>query len=379
LEGIATPTSSDTKITQVPSEDSGWIVKSRKKSSSSRRAVGNRDVIDDSARCTSWEVPFLQNTGKDSGSDSEVVSKSASGVHLKQRRQGTQSETDHASKLRSALALLNKLSDQNEARIEDQLARLQPKNAEEMGAFADLMLEQALKDPMRAELYGRTIVNLNAKFPSFLLACSETSSETTSSSGSATPRPVTLEAEVTRICQIKFEALCRELQDCRSLGNGETSESIEAMHLKRKDRSMACVVVISKLVCCKVLSVRVLGHVVVELLQSKKVTYSAQNHGSVGTEVILPSESYIECACQMLSGVRGRLKGESVQALACIYRRLAWLRDARLKDIRRVTLTMADDFVYAPRIRYLILDLLEAGAPDEIRQPPVREERRLRA
>jgi len=328
-------------------------------------------------RRTSWEVPLLpasviESCHRSSSPDHKATLKpSAPAVGLEVGEAGCEASTDAAkdtrafvgtsvgscSKMRSVLALLNKLSNQNEVSILEQLNNLRPISVEELGEIADLIFQQALKDPFRCDLYGQTIAKLNATFPQFKAP------DKGGVTGSvALPRPVTLEAQVVRRCQTEFESVCLELQEfavaiaCPAQAGSQNVADADERHGRRKDRAMACMVVVGGLVQCKVLSVRVLGHVVVELL---RLQGKGSGISSVASHV-LPPEPYIECACELLSFVVGHLPREA-EALAHILHHLAWLRDQCVKD-GDGTASHVAAFAYSARTRFVMLDLLE-GRP----------------
>jgi len=245
----------------------------------------------------------------------------------------------HPSKMQTFIGLLNKISARNEETIVKQLRLLSPSNMQELCKMAELMIQQALRDPLRGDLYGRTITSLSIVFPQFSSPRQRSATR---------PRPVSFAAQVVQCLEKEFDGFCRDLE--APLGEKddrktEVSEIFEACQ-PVKDCALACVDFVGKLVLCDVLSERLLSNVVLRLLWRKERRPEDP-----------PPASFIECACKLLSITVGplRWREREPEALQLVLGRLACLKDMHLASHNRT-------FVYPKRVRYIVLDLLEAHA-----------------
>jgi len=274
-------------------------------------------------------------------------------------------------KMRSFVGLLNKISARNESVIVEQLSLLSPCNIQEQCKMARLIMQQALRDPLHGDLYGRTITALSIIFPQFsslgLSSLQSARREFTRrvqprgncNTAATRPRPVSFAAQVVRCLEDEFDEVCHGLQDLddkaqQSEKDGQQSEATEILEASQqaKDRALACVKFVAKLVLCDVLSERLLSEVVLKLLWRKEK----------GPEDAPPA-SFIECACELLSITLGplRWRDREPEALHLVLDRLAWLKELRLTE-------HSQTFVYPKRVRYIVLNLLEVHADkiDEI-------------
>lgn len=298
-------------------------------------------------------------------------------LKLKADLEDTPVSMEPSAKLRVFRSLLNKLSPRNESVIVEQLTRLHPSSFEELADLADLVFKQTLRDPSRRNLYGRAIATLNAAFSRLLHSGPELSDGDPTADESVSTRAMTLEAHVVRFCQAEFERVYSELLEIA--GSSLTGSGIQLVRLQgtlqssaerlleAKDSALACMAVVGELVLCQVMSVRILGHVVSKLLLPGGKTSRERPQG-------LPPEPFVECACELLGCVIGNLPNEA-EALKVILARLAWLREQLVKDIPQFSHSSNMDlyaYAYSARLRFIILDLMEAAHLDGPDQKPPR-------
>lgn len=291
-------------------------------------------------------------------------------------------------KMRTFIGLLNKISWQNEMVIVEQLSFLAPCNKQEQRRMAELIIQQALRDPLHGDLYGRTILALSIVFPQFpsvgLDSLHWSRGEMDSGrdrvkagQNKRAPRLVSFAAQVVRCCQDEFERFCRELQDLDAetrrgtRGDVEVAATLESLEAGQqvKDRALACAKVIAKLVLSDVLSARLLVTVLVKLLWTET---------QVPGDLVFtgPPASFIEFACELLSAVVGPLRWaeREPEALQGLLDRLAELKDLRAKGtheardegahrLSRYGAASPSAFVYPTRVRYIVLNLLEDCSP----------------
>jgi len=219
-----------------------------------------------------------------------------------------------------------------------QLRGLQPSDAKELSGVAELVFQKALHDPSYGGLYGQAIIQLGACYPRFLASagCEDGGGGSAPGAGTLLQRSVSFAAEVVRSCQNEFDRFLygeqQKLCDAGALvgggtdGDGDSRDQELDDYLRQKGRALACVSIVGQLILAGVISARVLGQVVVELLRGPQCEPRS-----------LPRGPSVECACELLNAVAGsrgwtsQAAPSSVHSLCC----LAWLKDARVQDAAR--------------------------------------------
>jgi len=240
------------------------------------------------------------------------------------------------------LGLLNKLSERNEASVVAQLGDLQVTGFEDFSALAEILFEQALRDPFFCTLYIRVALLLSKQLPRF----SEAEARDKSRPSSKASPAMTLMGRLLQLCQAEFEWLCTELQDKASCDTKE-SESV-----LRKDRGFACVGLMAELFKAEVLSARAMAQALVVLLRSKPLQ---REH----SQVILPPGSCVELSCELLQSASEHI---GFEGLKHIMQRLAFLKDAPADEGDGHSMHVPSSFAYPARLRFLILNVLEAAS-----------------
>jgi len=296
----------------------------------------------------SWEVPFQEPTLEaEINAGSPVVKPvkpcSAKLCEVTVDTQGTSESSRPCQRLqlwrRKVLGLLNKVSEQNEVKVLEQLVALKPQNAEELAMMSDLIYSQILQDPGRMKLYVRLLPSVSSKWPRFEASTRRNGSFVSWKSS----RPMSLLGRLLHSCQATFDRHCSAHEDgsfCCKTSSLSERES--------KDAARTTARLLGELFLEELVSPRILAQVFIELLRSVPC-----REGPERTEVaFFVPETSIECACEVL-GVflkAGLPASMGKEALSPIWRRLRWLREAKVKE----------KSVYSARLRFKILDVLEA-------------------
>lgn len=255
---------------------------------------------------------------------------------------------------RTVQSLLNKICPENLAAIVERLASLEIREAEQLGIVIELIFKKALAEPHYCETYADLVFSMNAVFPEF-----------PSSDGG---RPITFRSALLDICQSEFEALREGAQD--GDGKGEAAldrDELEFRRMKRNERMRANMKFVGHLFLRQLLSVKVVGSVLRELLHMNEVDE-------------LPGDHSVECACELLMSVGYTLEempmGNAALQQVC----------GRLLELK-IMKTSAGKGAFCKRIQFMVQDLLDTRAAgwakksfkssaktkDEIRQEQERE------
>ncbi|CAE7558677.1 Eif4g3 [Symbiodinium pilosum] len=243
-------------------------------------------------------------------------------------RVGQQPKSEIESLKRKVQSLLNKVCPENLAAIVGQIAAVQVEGQEQLEAIIELIFRKAVTEPHYCETYADLVFSLKSVYPDF-----------PSPDGG---KPVTFRSLVLNICQNEFE----ELLASSDLTEEEKAncDAEEKAHLikEKKDRMCANMKFIGHLFLRQLLSTKVVGSVICELVCFED-------------DAALPDEHALECACELLLTAGYTMEslpaGEIALRLAC----------DRLKDLKTRKMPEGKS-AYSKRMQFMIQDVLETRA-----------------
>lgn len=249
---------------------------------------------------------------------------------------------------RQVQALLNKICPENVAQIVAKIAAIQVDSLSDLEAIIELMFKKAVSESHYCETYADLVFSLKAVYPTF-----------PSPDGG---KPATFKGLVLNICQNEFEELLSSCDVSDADKEKTDPEELEYLRKKRKERMRANMKFIGHLFLRQLLSAKVIGTVICELVLCEQVD-------------AVPEEHALECVCELVLAIGYTLEnlpaGRMPLASVC----------ARLKEIK----TRRDaegKFVYCKRIQFMLQDVLDtriAGWQKKVfqAQAKTREEIRL--
>lgn len=234
---------------------------------------------------------------------------------------GQQAQSEMESLKRQVQSLLNKVCPENMATIVEKISAVQVQGRAELEAIIELIFKKAVTEPHYSETYADLVFSLKSVFPDF-----------PDTDGG---KPVTFRSLVLNICQNEFEELLAE-----SEGASEDEDQEHAK--KRKDRMCANMKFVGYLYLRQLLSTKVVGSIICELV-------------CIGDEEASPEEHALECACELLLTAGYTMDtapaGQIALEMAC----------NRLKDLK-VRKSENGKGKYCKRIQFMIQDVLETRA-----------------
>lgn len=155
-------------------------------------------------------------------------------------------------------------------------------------------------------------------------------------------KPVTFRGLVLNICQNEFEDLLTSADLSVEEKAKCNEEELEMLRKKRKDRMRANMKFIGHLFLRQLLSAKVIGSILCELVLCEQAT-------------ILPEEHALECACELVVAVGYTLESMPPGQLALkqVCGRLQDLKGSKLENGKSA---------YCKRVQFLIQDLLDTRA-----------------
>jgi hypothetical protein len=229
---------------------------------------------------------------------------------------------------RTVQSHLNKICPENVATIADKIADIKVDNMDELEHIISLIFKKAVTEPHYCETYADLVFRLKSAFPEF-----------------ASPdggKSLSFKAILLDICQSEFEALPMTLAPSdEELGNYD-SEELQFKRKKTKDRVLANMKFIGHLFLRQLLSAKVIGSVIQELILCDDVAR-------------VPEEHITECCLELLMSIGFTLEAMPVgkAALGQVCGRLLELKAQKGKDGR---------LVYSKRVQFAIQDLLDTRA-----------------
>mmetsp|Transcript_9027 Transcript_9027/g.25268 ORF Transcript_9027/g.25268 Transcript_9027/m.25268 type:complete len:624 (-) Transcript_9027:51-1922(-) len=229
---------------------------------------------------------------------------------------------------RTVQSLLNKVCPENVGTVVEKIAGVEVRDLEQLETIIELIFKKALAEPHYCETYADMVFGLKASFPEF----------PSPDSG----QPITFKSSVLNICQNEFEEL---LTVIKPLGDDDVQCNTEELELKRAcvaGRMRANMKFIGHLFLRRLLSAKVIGSVLCELVLCAFAD-------------LLPEESAIECACELLVAVGYTLEsmpaGEHAVQQVC----------GRLLELK-TRKTVEGKAAYCKRVQFMVQDVLDARA-----------------
>lgn len=250
---------------------------------------------------------------------------------------------------REALALLNKISPENELLIVSQLTALQVKSEEDLLDIADVVVDKAIRDPSYVEVYTNVIAELCLAFPDDQVDCDQQ------------PLDASFRTCMLGVCQAAFHDLRRSMRleekgahSCTNLSEDEQEEA----HHKLKDRAVACCKFLAHLYLADLVPRQLIENLVISLFLPSR---EEQNSNSLDAWFFFdeledaparffPPALSLVCLCDILRLV-GLKWSRNQRGMTVISSWLLALQSLQANAKRH----------YPPRIRYLIQDLVEAA------------------
>mmetsp|Transcript_10301 Transcript_10301/g.23178 ORF Transcript_10301/g.23178 Transcript_10301/m.23178 type:complete len:551 (+) Transcript_10301:73-1725(+) len=221
-------------------------------------------------------------------------------------------------------SLLNKVCPENVATIVEKMGDMEVSDADDLEVMIQLIFKKAITEPHYCGTYADLVFSLKSVFPEF-------PSEDCGS-------PVTFRSSVLNICQTEFEKV---------LAPVSTEEQVDEEELAfasklRKDTMLANMKFIGHLFLRQLLSAKVIGSVIRELVLADNPEETPEEHA-------------IECVCELLTSVGYTLEGLPLGSrnLVQVCGRLLELKSAK---------TAEGKSVYCRRVQFLIQDLLDTRA-----------------
>jgi len=229
---------------------------------------------------------------------------------------------------RQVQGLLNKICPENVASIIEKIAAIEVQDIKQLEAIIELMFKKAITEPHYCETYADMVFSLKAVYPSF-----------PSPDGG---KPITFKGLVLNICQNEFEELLASNDISAEQKAKLDEEELEYMRKKRKDRMRANMKFIGHLFLRQLLSAKVIGIVICELVLCEQVDD-------------LPEEHALECACELLLAIgytmENMIAGQSALTSVC----------GRLKELMKRQLENGKG-AYCKRVQFMIQDVLDTRA-----------------
>mmetsp|Transcript_82494 Transcript_82494/g.197933 ORF Transcript_82494/g.197933 Transcript_82494/m.197933 type:complete len:509 (-) Transcript_82494:430-1956(-) len=229
---------------------------------------------------------------------------------------------------RQVQGLLNKICPENVASIIEKIAAIKVEEITQLEAIIELMFKKAITEPHYCETYADMVFSLKAVYPSF-----------PAPDGG---KPVTFKGLVLNICQSEFEQLLTSGDVTEEEKAKLDHEEIDFLRKKRKDRMRANMKFIGHLFLRQLLSAKVIGSVICELVLCEQVED-------------LPEEHALECACELLLAIGYTMENMAAgqTALTSVCGRLKDLMKRKREDGKAA---------YCKRVQFMIQDVLDTRA-----------------
>eukprot|EP00931_Biecheleriopsis_adriatica_P092654 TRINITY_DN66448_c0_g1_i1.p1 TRINITY_DN66448_c0_g1~~TRINITY_DN66448_c0_g1_i1.p1 ORF type:complete len:524 (-),score=137.39 TRINITY_DN66448_c0_g1_i1:67-1638(-) len=249
----------------------------------------------------------------------ESITMSESGYKVGQRT-GQDAELK-----RTVQGLLNKICPDNVASIVEKIGAVEVSGLSQLQVIIELIFKKAVTEPHYCETYADLVFSLKAVYPNF--------------ENPDGGKPVTFKSLVLNICQNEFE----QLLSSADLSEDEKANCDEAeldyLRKKRKDRMRANMKFIGHLFLRQLLSAKVIGTIICELLLCEQAE-------------TLPEEHALECACELLLAIGYTLEnmaaGQTALNAVC----------HRMKDLKSKLSNDGKGF-YCKRVQFLMQDVLD--------------------
>lgn len=236
-------------------------------------------------------------------------------------RVGSQAQSEMEAMKRQVQSLLNKVCPENMSTIVEKISAVEVHGRAELEAIIELIFKKAVTEPHYSETYADLVFSLKSVFPDFPDA--------------EGGKPVTFRSLVLNICQNEFEEL---LAASEKAEEGEDQEDAK----RRKDRMCANMKFVGHLYLRQLLSTKVVGSIICELV-------------CFGEDEVSPEEHALECACELLLTAGYTMDttpaGQTALEMAC----------TKLKELKEKKSANGKG-KYCKRIQFMIQDVLETRA-----------------
>mmetsp|Transcript_51210 Transcript_51210/g.112212 ORF Transcript_51210/g.112212 Transcript_51210/m.112212 type:complete len:531 (+) Transcript_51210:138-1730(+) len=226
---------------------------------------------------------------------------------------------------RSVKSMLNKVCPENVATIAGKIAAVEVQDAEQLETIIELIFKKALAEPHYCETYADLVFSLKSTFPEF-----------PSKDGG---KPTSFKSSVLNICQNEFEETLVGHEAADEEQAELCPEELGLQRKAKKDRMRANMKFIGHLFLRQLLSTKVIGSVICELLLCDQTDE-------------MPEEHAIESACELLMSVGYTLETipSGVRAVEQVCGRMLELKSRKSPEGKGI---------YCKRVQFMVQDLLE--------------------
>jgi len=226
---------------------------------------------------------------------------------------------------RHVKSLLNKICPDNLSKITNQLAKVELWTANELLEVIQIIFRKALDEPHYCPTYADMVNALQSRYPQF----------PPEQEGDG---PVTFLRVLLNTCQLEFERLPATLDVPVDQKANMSQDEVTEYQMAQKKKFLANMKFIGNLFLRKLLSIKVMGSIVEDLI------------GRVGST--LPEEHKIECVCELLQAIGYTIdsmpQGSDLMSQFC----------ARLVSLKSAV-GSSGKAAYSRRIQFQIQDLMD--------------------
>ncbi|CAK0843196.1 unnamed protein product [Prorocentrum cordatum] len=226
---------------------------------------------------------------------------------------------------RDVNSLLNKVCPEKFGTVVEKLTAIRVESTEALEIVIELIFKKALSEPHYSETYADLVFSLRSAFPEF-----------PAPDGG---KPMTFKSSVLHICQAEFEELLAAPEPSESERAGRQGEDLEALCQERRGRMRANMRFVGHLFLRQLLSAKVVGGILRELVLCDM-------------EDVAPQEHALECAHELLNSVGLTLESMPFGqvALPVVFGRLRSLKARKGADGKGI---------YSKRMQFMIQDLID--------------------
>jgi len=250
--------------------------------------------------------------------------------------------------VREVRSLLNKISPENESVIIQRFAALQIIGSEAFPIIASLILEKAVSEPFYSEVYARVLARLSLEFLAQEdLGLDQRRDARDKPSLWFAPASSQFEETCLEQCERMFDYFFGE---GRLLDRPQTDQ--DAAH-RLRCRAQAFLRFVGHLFLARMVSISLLEECLQKLLLMEQDS----------VDLAWPPQAWIECCCELLDTVGQDLSRTSQGrgVLASATRSLCKWKDLLHCGSEGICHASGEQYVFPPRIRFLICDTLEAS------------------
>jgi len=240
-------------------------------------------------------------------------------------RVGSQALSKEDNLKRTIQGLLNRICPENVMSIVEKIGAIEVEGVQQLEIIIEFIFRKAITEPHYCETYADVVFSLKSAYPEF--------------PAEGGGRPVTFKGLVLNICQNEFEDLLASSDASKDEKAECQDEELEALRKNRRERMRANMKFIGHLFLRQLLSAKVIGSIICELVLFEEAD-------------VLPEEHALDCACELLLAIGYTLEtmpaGQVALKLAC----------QLLQDLMNRKLDGGKS-AYSKRMQFLIQDVLE--------------------